>query len=322
MKLKEKVLESLMENGDKYVTGTAIAKECGVSRNAVWKVMKQLEEEGYQIEASKKSGYRVVKHNVLSKQLIESYLETQVYGRELVVLESVDSTNNYAKTLAQNGAADGTAVASDCQTAGKGRMGRTFCSPKGIGLYVSLIIKPVSDMHDAQLLTACAAVSAAEAVENVSGAQVQIKWVNDLFMGGRKICGILTEASVSFETKQLDYAIIGIGINVGTTESFPDELKAIATSIEDETGKFVERNKLCAELMKTLEKNVEQLGNGGFMEEYRRRSFIIGKKVKITRNGQETIGKAVKINDDASLQVETEDGLQLTVNSGEASICK
>lgn len=221
-----------------------------------------------------------------------------------------------------NGVPDGAVVISDFQSAGKGRMGRSFFSPKGTGLYMSLIIRPDFDMLSAQLITSCAAVAAAEAIEKMCSADVKIKWVNDLFLNGRKICGILTEASMSFEEKKLDYAIIGIGINIRTSPETPEELKSVMTSLEAETGEIIDRSRLCAEIINNLEKYIFSLESRSFIEEYRRRSFIIGKSVQIMRLGINQTGIAVGIDDNANLVVKLDDGNEITVNSGEARIIK
>lgn len=256
--------------------------------------------------------------NILSSERIGKYLETDTLGRNLIVLDEVDSTNNYAKNLAQNGAENGTAVIADYQTAGKGRLGRTFVSPKGTGLYISVILRNDISISSAQLITSCAAVAAAEAVEEICGCDVKIKWVNDLFLGGRKLCGILTEASI---TDKLEYVIIGIGINAGRISGkIPSELEEIATSIEQETGKNINRNQLCAVLLKKLEYRLSQLESGRFIDEYRRRSMIIGETVLIEERGVRRKGKAVAIADDAGLTIEFDDGEIRTINSGEARI--
>lgn len=322
MTVKERVLERLLNSSD-FISGQELAKSLNVSRNAVWKAVKSLESDGYSVEAVNNKGYKINSDcNILSEAVILKNLETVSYGRNLIVLSEVDSTNNYAKNLAVNGASDGTVVISDYQTAGKGRMGRSFFSPQKTGIYMSIVIRPDIDMLSAQLITSCVAAATATAIENLCSADVKIKWVNDLYINERKICGILTEASMSFEEKKLDYAVVGIGINVGTTESFPPELKSIVTSIEDETGQKVNRNLLCAEILNCFEKYMSNLESREFMTEYRRRSFIVGKKTAVSRNGKECVGIAVGIDDNANLIVRFENGEEYAVNSGEARIIK
>ena len=221
------------------------------------------------------------------------------------------------------GTPHGTVVAADCQNAGKGRLGRTFVSPKGTGLYVSLVLTENISISSAQLITACAAVAAAEAVEELCSCDIKIKWVNDLFLNDKKLCGILTEASMSFESNQLDYVIIGIGINVNSLNGkIPEELNEIVTSIEDETHEKISRNQLCAVLLEKLEKRLKELDSKAFLDEYRKRSMIIGRMVTVEDRNGSHIGKAVAIADDAGLTIEYENGEIKTINSGEARIYK
>lgn len=324
MTLKDKVLLSIIQNGNEYISGEELAHKLNVSRNAVWKAVKQLEQEGFAVEAVRNRGYRIVsEENKLHEAFIQRYLKTEKYGQNLIILDETDSTNNYAKKLAQEGTPHGTVVAADCQNAGKGRLGRTFVSPKGTGLYVSLVLTENISISSAQLITACAAVAAAEAVEELCSCDIKIKWVNDLFLNDKKLCGILTEASMSFESNQLDYVIIGIGINVNSLNGkIPEELNEIVTSIEDETHEKISRNQLCAVLLEKLEKRLNELDSKAFLDEYRKRSMIIGRMVTVEDRNGSHIGKAVAIADDAGLTIEYENGEIKTINSGEARIYK
>lgn len=324
MNVKETVLKTLAESGGQFFSGAALAKAVGVSRNAVWKAVKALEADGYVIESVTGKGYRLSEsNNRLDEIIIGRGLETHYIGRKIVLLESVDSTNNYAKELASHGAESGTAVIAETQSSGKGRLGRTFVSPKGSGLYVTVIIRPKLDIADAQLITSCAAVAAAEAVESISGNEVGIKWVNDLYMNGRKICGILTEASLSLETTSLDYAVIGIGINVRSVkEAFEPELLERASSIEDETGFRADRNALCSELLNRLEVHLDRITEREFIPEYRRREILTGNMITAKIKGKPTVGKAVGIDENANLLMELENGNICSVNCGEANLCR
>lgn len=320
--VKENVLKKLIES-DGFVSGQELAESLSVSRNAIWKAVRSLLNDGYSIDAVNNKGYKLNNHyRVLSAENIKANLDTNVYGRKLIVLSEIDSTNNYAKKLAVNGTENGTAVVSDYQTAGKGRMGRSFFSPKGAGLYVSLVIRPDMDIISAQLITSCTAVAVAEAIEKLCDCEIKIKWVNDLFINDKKLCGILTEASMNFEERNLDYAVIGIGINICTAEDTPYELKEIITSIEKETGIAVDRNALCGEVLNSLERHMLNIKNRKFIDEYRRRSFIFGKKVEVVGNGKLKKGTAVGIDENANLIVKLDEGQEITVNSGEARIIK
>lgn len=324
MIIKEAILRELTENSGEFVSGAALARSSGVSRNAVWKAVKSLEADGYKIESVTRKGYRLVGlSSRLERTLIQSGLETRYIGKNIIILDSVDSTNNYAKELAAQGAEHGTVVAAESQSSGKGRLGRSFSSPKGSGLYVSIIIRPKIDISEAQLITSCTAVAAAEAVETLCGRDVGIKWVNDLYMNGRKISGILTEASMSMETNSLDHAVIGIGINVRSVKAhFPEELLATASSIEDETGEVVDRNRLCSTLLNSLESHLGTISDRSFIEGYRRREILTGNMITANIKGVQTVGKAVGIDENANLLVELSDGIIHAVNCCEANLCR
>lgn len=320
MSTKEKVMEELL-NSDDYISGETLSQKLGVGRNSVWKAVKQLQEEGFDIQAINNKGY-ILKStgDILNREIIKSFLD-KTDDREIIVLDETDSTNNYAKDLARKGAKNATAVIADCQTAGKGRMGRSFCSPHGTSIYLSIILRPETDMETCQLITSCAAVAAAQAIDKVCGTDVKIKWVNDLFLNGKKICGILTEASVNFETGQPEYAVVGIGINVKSIKNiFPEELMNVATSIEDETGKAPSRAEIIAEILKNIDILTKNLSDTSFLENYRKRSFIIGQRVSVSKLGSEKNALAIGISDNAGLIVRYDDGTEETLNSGEARI--
>ena len=324
MNVKESLLNTLAASGGNYISGAALAESLGVSRNAVWKAVKSLEAEGYAIESVASKGYRLAENNNrLSGKLITSFLASESLGRNLTVLDEVDSTNNAAKELASKGAPHGTAVAADMQTMGRGRLGRSFVSPSGTGIYMSIVVRPDFAVELTPMMTTAAAVAVAEAVEMLSGHDTKIKWVNDVYLNGKKICGILTEASLGLETRTLDYAVIGIGVNVRSVRGqFDTELSHIATSIEDETGVVVDRNRLCAEIMNRLEQHLASIPERGFIEEYRRREFLTGNE--ITANiGKDTLtGKALGVDDNLNLIVEFPDGSVRHLGSGEANLCR
>ena len=241
----------------------------------------------------------------------------------MTVLGKVESTNTIAKKLASERVPDGTAVIADTQTAGRGRMGRRFVSPSGTGIYMSIVIYPEFGLECAPLITSAAACAAAEAVDEVCGCSTDIKWVNDLYLNGRKICGILTEASLGLEMKSLDYAVIGIGINVRSVRNvFGAELGGIATSIEDETGIKADRNVLCGVLLNKLEKFLGKVKDRSFLDEYRRREFLTGNTITANVGGETLKGMAMGIDDNANLIVKLPDGKLKKLSSGEASLCR
>ena len=324
MNVKESLLDTLAAAGENYISGAALAQQLGVSRNAVWKAVKSLESEGYAIESVTSKGYRLAdSNNRLSEKLILSFLTTDTLGRNLTVMDEVDSTNRAAKELAAKGAPHGTAVIADMQTMGRGRLGRSFVSPAGTGIYMSVVVRPELPVELTPMMTTAAAVAVAEAVENLSGHATQIKWVNDVYIGGKKICGILTEASLGLETRSLDYAVIGIGINVRSVkEQFTPDLNRTATSIEDAAGKLVDRNRLCAEVMNRLEVHLAAIPERGFIEEYRRRELLTGNDITAELNGASVTGKALGVDENLNLIVEFPDGTVKHLGSGEANLCR
>ena len=215
MNVKKNLLDALAEAKGGYISGAALAERIGVSRNAVWKAVKSLEADGYSIESVTAKGYRLSSdNNRLSAEVISADITAESLGCKVIVLDEVDSTNNYAKKLAAQGALHGTVVAAERQTGGKGRLGRSFSSPKGTGLYMSVIIRPECSVETASLITSAVSVAAAEAVEELCGGRVDIKWVNDLLAGGRKLCGILAEGVL--REGRVQSVILGIGINTGS----------------------------------------------------------------------------------------------------------
>ena len=259
--------------------------------------------------------------NTISAERIFPYLERK--ERELFIYDSVESTNDIAKNLASQGAADGTAVIADMQTCGRGRLGRSFVSPSGTGIYMSVVMRPEFCIELAPMITAAAACAAAEAVEKLCGADIRIKWVNDLWLNGRKICGILTEASLGHEMKKLEYAVIGIGVNVlSVREQFDLELGRIATSVEDETGIKINRNRLCAEILNQLDKYMTAVEDKSFLGEYRRRELLTGHDITANVGDEQLVGKAVGIDDSANLIIELPDGELRHLGSGEANLCR
>lgn len=232
-----------------------------------------------------------------------------------IYFDKLDSTNTKCKELAKNGAPHGTAVIADLQTAGKGRLGRRFCSPKGAGLYCTVLIREGFDMETVGLITPCAAVAAAKAIEEVSGQAASIKWVNDIFMGGRKLCGILTEASLP------DFAVIGIGINLlCDKKDFPEDLHSIVTSIEEQTGRIITPKEMENALLRHLSNELQGLKNRAFLTEYKKRSFLIGKEVNVHSGNDVYSAKVMGVDDNAGLMIKLDDGTEKVLMSGEVSV--
>ncbi|HNX64097.1 MAG TPA: biotin--[acetyl-CoA-carboxylase] ligase [Oscillospiraceae bacterium] len=318
--IREKVLEFLENNRGESISGSMIAETLGVSRNAVWKTIKKLQSDGYIINASTNRGYCLCAENdLISEQSIKMHLKTKYIGSNIDVFRTIDSTNTFAKKLAQLNAENGTTVISEEQTAGKGRLGRSFYSPERSGLYVSIILRPTLSLESSTLITSCISVAVAKAIEKVSGLNAKIKWVNDIFINGKKVCGILTEAGIDVESGSLDYAVVGIGINV-STKKFPEILKDKATSLELEAKKTISRSVLCAEILNSIEKELDGIESKDFLSEYVSRSNILGQEITVISGETSYPATAVGIDKDARLIVKTKDGAEKTLNSGEISI--
>ena len=324
MNIKQTLLNTLAEAKGGYISGAAIAEKLGVSRNAVWKTVKALESDGFIIDSVTSKGYRLSEaSNKLSADLIAPLIETSRLGCQIQVYDEIDSTNNLAKMLTSQGYPHGTVIIADRQTEGRGRMGRSFVSPAGTGIYMSLILRPEYGLDCAPLMTSAAACGVAEAIEEMCGTHVMIKWVNDVYIHGKKVSGILTEASLGLEMKILDFAVIGIGVNVRSVkDKFDSDLSRIATSIEDETGLKLDRNVLCAKMLNKLEKYLDMVESKSFLDEYRSRELLTGNVITTNVGGETLKGIAMGIDDNANLIMKLPNGQLKKLSSGEASLCR
>jgi len=312
----EKVLEILEDNRGRSVSGNKIAQSLGVTRSAVWKAVTRLREDGYSVSAVTNRGYRLNDDNdMINEPAINAFLKTESLGRSIDIFKTIDSTNDFAKSRAHLGAEHGALIVADHQTAGKGRMGKRFHSPGRSGIYMSVIVRPKFSVEYAMAITSCTAVAVAEAIENVTGLSCGVKWVNDIYCNGKKLCGILTEASIGVEQGGLDYVVIGIGLNVSNAV-FPRDLENIATSLRLETGKKFSRAQLIAEILNCLEKHLEEIPTHGYIDEYRRRSIFIGHDIIIRKNNAATKAKCLDIDNLGKLLVKYEDGTEAAISSG------
>lgn len=324
MLIKSKVLRILEENKGKVISGEEIAKKLNISRTSIWKAISSLRNEGYIINAVTNKGYSLSNNtDLISKEGISLYLNKKFSNIEIYNYKTISSTNEVAKDLALSGAKHGTIVISEEQTAGKGRLGRTFYSPANTGIYMSIILRPNLTAIDSVLITTSSSVAICDAIYKVTGIQSQIKWINDIFINNKKVGGILTEASTNFESGTIDYLILGIGINFyNPKENFPCELKEIASSIYAGNCNGINRNMLCSEIINNILDMIPKIKSYEFISEYKKRSIILNEEIMYTTGGVSSKGKAIDINRDGSLVVRHEDGSIKILNSGEVSIRK
>lgn len=318
----------LRSAGEEYTSGQVLCEKLGVSRQAIWKNILQLKEAGYQIESQPKKGYRLLESaDRLVGADIESRLASDCLCRRVECLETVDSTNTRAKQLAELGEPEGTLVVAEEQTAGKGRRGRGWASEPGIGIWMSLILRPQLKPQQAASVTLVAAMAVAKGIRECCGLETGIKWPNDVVINGKKVCGILTETSS--EPDYIHYAVPGIGINANTPE-FPEELRDRATSIYLETGKKTDRNALIAAVMNAFSdyyrRYLETADLSLLKDEYdamlvnmNREVLILYGMVEDADPEKSEKGVAKGIAPSGALLVETEAGLK-EVLSGEVSV--
>ena len=319
MNTKERLFTLLEARQGSFVSGEELAGSLHLSRAAVCKAIKQLRQEGYAIEAITNRGYRLSGDcDILSAQGIKKYLNQDF---KITFAPSVGSTNTVLRSLAEQGAPEGTVVIAGEQTVGRGRMGRSFYSPAGSGIYLSLLLRPVNaDPRQTVTLTAAAAVALCQAMEAVSSAAPEIKWVNDIFLDDKKISGILTEAAFGLESGVPEYVVVGVGINACAPEGgFPPELAEIAGALWDKPvpdGK----NKLAAEFLNRFWQLYAAGDPAAFLEDYRRRSLVVGKDITVIAGGRETPAHALGIDKSCRLLVRYENGETAALSYGEVRI--
>ncbi len=318
--MRNKVVELMLDNKDEFISGEEISKQLGISRTAIWKHINSLKEEGYEIEAVNRKGYRLVSkpQDVLTHGNVAYKLDTKFIGREIIYLDTVDSTNNYIKNIASE-KSEGTVVISEEQTMGRGRVGRQWKSLKGEGIWMSILLKPQIMPHKAPFITLIAGASITKALNNL-GIKTEIKWPNDIIINNKKIAGILTE--LSSEIESINYVVVGMGINVKTQE-FSEDIKDIATSIYKEGYENsridIVRN-ILVEFERLYSNYVEHNDKKEIMDICRKYSAIIGKNIYTIQGEDKNLVKCLDMNDDGNLLVEESDGNVREILSGEVSI--
>ena len=318
---KAEVLRLLRESTD-YISGQELCEKFSVSRTAVWKIMKQLREEGYEIEAVQNRGYRLLTvPDILSKSEIESRLDGGWIGTRVYFAEEVDSTNTWGKRLAEEGAPHGTLIVADEQTQGRGRRGRSWKSPKGTNISMTLILRPDLEPSRASMLTIVMGLSVAQGLKELLELPIEIKWPNDAVLNGHKLCGILTEMSAQID--YINYVVVGTGINVNLPE-IPEDLKEIATSLLIETGHTVNRAEVIGAVMRAFARNYEsfiETGDlSGLRDAYNEILANRDRQVRVLDPKDPYEGVALGINPRGELLVRKEDGSVSEDYAGEVSV--
>ena len=318
--MKAAILKILRETGD-YVSGQEICEKLGVSRTAVWKVIRQLQEEGYQVDAARSRGYRIIDGpDVMTAEEVESLLDTEWAGKPVVYYPETDSTNIRIRHLGDEGAPHGTLAVADRQTAGRGRRGRTWESPGGSCIYMSILLRPDLAPEKAPMLTLVMACGVAEGIMDCADVKVQIKWPNDIIVSGKKLAGILTEMSAQVD--YINHVTVGVGINVNV-QNFPEEIQT-ATSLLSETGTQTKRAPVIAAVMKHFEENykifMQTEDMSGLMKKYSSLLVNQDREVLILEKDAEYKAYAEGINQKGELVVRREDGTVENICAGEVSV--
>lgn len=320
--MKEEILRALRST-DGYVSGQQLCEKLGVSRTSVWKAIKSLREDGYEIDAVSSRGYRVIGcPDTIAEEEIASRLHTNRMGKKICYFSSIDSTNAYARRIGEEGAPDGTLVIADEQTAGRGRSGRHWVTPPGTAIAFTLLLKPDIPPSRISMVTLVMGLAVCSAIRRLTGLDAGIKWPNDVVIDGRKVCGILTEMSA--EMDGVHYIVIGTGINTNLT-SFPDEIKDVATSLQIQLGHPVDRAEVLVEVIELFEEYYEKFEKDGDLSNlqdiYNEALLNRGRKVRVLDPKGEYTGRALGIDPEGKLLVERDDdGETVKVWSGEVSV--
>lgn len=323
MTVKEKIVDIFEHNKGRFLSGEELGEKIGCTRGSVWKAVKLLQNDGYDIVSVTNKGYCLLENNdVISEEGIKSFLKDNTVPFDFHVFKSIDSTNIKMKELASDGAPEWTVVISGEQTKGRGRLGRSFFSPSDTGIYITILLRPQMSAEDAIKITTAAAVAVAEAVEEVSDKKADIKWVNDVYLSGKKACGILTEAAFGLEYGGMEYVFSGIGVNVYKPQNdFPDDIKNTAGYVFSERESNM-RNRIAAEILTRFAKYYKDIENSSYFDGYEKRLLWKGEKINIISPSGTTPATLEGVDKNCRLIVSYDDGKEGIVSSGEISIRK
>ncbi|MBS6374376.1 MAG: biotin--[acetyl-CoA-carboxylase] ligase [Erysipelotrichaceae bacterium] len=316
--MKSELLKLLIQHQGTVVSGEAIARSLHITRAAVWKSIRVLIEEGYDIQRFPGKGYALsLTDDLLSEAAIQKHLPID-HDFHIDIRKTVTSTNDAAKELAFHNAPERTVVISEHQSKGKGRKGKQFYSPKQAGLYMSLVLRPACSIHESLLITAAAAVAVRRAIKDVCGIDADIKWVNDVMIDNHKICGILCEGNLETDAARFEWAVLGIGINCWE-ETFPQDLEPIAAALHTYTDQPFTRAALAASVLTHFDACYQHLDQREYLDEYRQASILLNKRIIIYEGNHIMEGTAVGIDEQANLLVQMKNRTQ-KVFSGEVSV--
>lgn len=319
MTIKSSILSLLMTHSPAFISGEEMAQQLEVSRTAIWKAINELKKEGHVINSDRK-GYQYQSSDILSVEGIRLHLAEETPKLAIKLLNASSSTMKDAKLAALEGEAENTLVVADMQEAPKGRFGRPFFAKQGGGIYMSILLQPNQSFEEMAQYTIIMAVAIVEAIEATTGISLEIKWVNDIYKYGKKICGILSEAMSDVESGQITNIVIGMGINFSIKqEEFPEEIQEKATSLFSHHQPTLTRNELIAAIWNRFYAILKQKDTA-YLDYYRKKSFVLGKQVTFTQSGTHYQGTAETINEQGELIVRLKDGTQKILSSGEISL--
>jgi BirA family biotin operon repressor/biotin-[acetyl-CoA-carboxylase] ligase len=320
---KEKILNLLRSSSSGFISGEELARTCGISRTMVWKHIKSLEREGFGIEAVPSRGYKITTMpDILRQSDIKTGLKTTVIGKKIQFLSEVASTNTLAMEMAADGTPEGTVVIAETQTNGKGRLGRTWISPKG-NLYLSVVLRPNIPIHKAPLITLTGAVAVASAIRTTCGLEAGIKWPNDILISGKKVSGLLTEMSA--EQDRIRHIVLGIGVDVNMEMGeLPPEVRRLTTTLAAEAGAKINRTALLQQVLRDLERWYQKFLNNhaDVLEEWKKLNMTVGNRITVSGAGEDLDGLAQGVDSDGRLIVRLDDGAVRTVAAGDVTIVK
>lgn len=321
--MKSEIIKLLKKSSIDFISGEAISKKLGVTRAAIWKYVNQIRDDGYGIESVSNKGYRLISSpDILTLEEIEPYLKTNFIGRNIIHFDSIESTNSVAKKLGDSSMASGNIVVAEEQTNGRGRLGRSWISPKYKGIWMSIILKPELNPVDAVNLTQTAAAAVVKATEEL-GIKTLVKWPNDIVINNKKVCGILTEMNA--ELTRINYVVVGIGINVNVDDlEFPEDIKDTATSLKAYTNSLINRQELTAKILNHFEELYTKFIDENDIETSinicRENSAVIGKDILVITREKSIEAHVLDIDNSGRLLVEYADKRQEHIISGEVSI--